>query len=48
MMKIRIQRPTPPSYIIAADGFAHARPIEDVATDMGLPTDPGEFYRYGR
>jgi formate--tetrahydrofolate ligase len=46
-MKIRIQRPTPPSYIIAAHGFAHARPIEDVASDMGLPTDPGELYPYG-
>ncbi len=47
-MKVRIQRPTPPSYIIAAHGFAHARCIEDVATDMGLPTDPGELYRYGQ
>ena len=47
-MKIRIQRPTPPSYIIAAHGFAHARCIEDVAADMGLPTDPGELYRYGQ
>lgn len=44
---IRIKHPTPPSYLIAADALAHARPIEQVTGDMGLPTDPEEFYSYG-
>jgi len=46
-MAIRITHPTPPNYLIAADALAHARPIEEVAEDMGLPTDPSEFYNYG-
>jgi len=46
-MTLRIKHPTPPNYLIAADALAHARPIEQVAAGMGLPTDPGEFYSYG-
>ena len=46
-MTLRIKHPTPPNYLIAADALAHARPIEEVAAGMGLPTDPGEFYSYG-
>lgn len=46
-MPPHIVHPTPPSYEIAADALAHARPIAEVAANMDLPVDPAEFFLYG-
>ncbi len=47
-MALPILHPTPADYAIAADALSHARPIIDVAADMDLPTDPEEFFAFGR
>ena len=44
---VRIQHPTPPNYLIAAEALEFARPIAEVAENMELPTDPAEFFSFG-
>ena len=46
-MPPEIKTPTPPNYLIAAEGLTQMRPIAEVAENMELPTHPGEFYNYG-
>jgi formate--tetrahydrofolate ligase len=47
-MALTVMHPTPADYAIAAEALSHARPISDVAADMALPTDPEEFFAFGR
>jgi formate--tetrahydrofolate ligase len=36
----------PPDYVIATDALKKMRPIEEIATAMGLPTDTAHFFSY--
>lgn len=47
-MPLSITQPTPADYAIAADALSYARPVIDVAADMDLPTDPEEFFSFGK
>ena len=44
---IEIEYPTPPDFRIASDALKHIKPIEEIASEYGVPINPQEFFSFG-